>query len=215
MSPHETAMGGPAGGFRTTRWSLLRERDLASLVALYWRPVYLLIRRKGRPVEDAKDLTQEFFARFIEKDVAGQADPARGRFRSFLRAAVDHFCADARDRDGARKRGGDRAILPLDVEAAERALASDDPPEVQFDREWARAVLQDALRALEAEYAARGQSARFAELRPVLAGGTAPDRVALHRARRRFRELVRDRVALTVASRDEVDDEVARLLEAL
>jgi RNA polymerase sigma-70 factor (ECF subfamily) len=211
---HETALGGPRGSFLTTRWTLLRDRDLESVARLYWRPVYLHVRRLGFDVEEAKDLTQDFFARFIEKDWAAQADRARGRFRSFLRAAIDHFCADARDRARAGKRGGGR-VVSLDAGKAEPLLSTDVSPERQFDRQWARSILEDALAELEAEYAARGQSEKFSLLKPVLAGGTSDDRVALHRARRRFGELVRQRVALTVESPGALEDELSALLESL
>ncbi|MBI3099016.1 MAG: sigma-70 family RNA polymerase sigma factor [Planctomycetes bacterium] len=207
--------GDRRGSFLTTRWSLLVREDLGEVFTLYWRPVYLHLRRRGHDIEAAKDLTQGFFVRFLEKGYARQADRARGRFRHFLRAAVDHFAADAHDRSQAKKRGGGRKAVPLDVESAESMLVVEDPVERHFDRQWARAILDDAMAALEQEFAARGQGARFAEFRPVLAGGTHKDRVALHRARKRFRELVRERVARTVESANLVDEELAALLKAL
>jgi RNA polymerase sigma-70 factor (ECF subfamily) len=214
MKPHETALGGSGGSFNTTRWTILRDRDLESIVKLYWRPVYVHVRHRGHSVEDAKDLTQEFFARFIETDVAGQADQSRGRFRSFLRAAVDHFCSDAVDRATAQKRGGGR-VFALNVEEAEPLVSSEVRPEAAFDRQWARALLENALEELAQEFASRGQQAKFAEIRPALAGGTCEDRVALHRARARYRELVRRRVAATVDSPEDVDPEIAHLFQSL
>jgi RNA polymerase sigma-70 factor (ECF subfamily) len=210
VSAHDTA----PGAFRTTRWTLFQDRDLESIARLYWKPVYLHIRRKGIALEDARDLTQDFFARFLERDYAAQADPSRGRFRSFLRAAVDHFCADAGDRARALKRGSGR-VIALDVAAAEPLLSTAETPERAFDRQWARSILDDAVRELEAEYAARGRAESFAAFKPVLAGGTCADRPGLHRARARFRELVRGRVARTVESPSEVDDELRSLLESL
>lgn len=216
VGTRETSTGGDQrASFLTTRWSLLAREDVSAIVGLYWRPVYLHLRRKGHRIEEAKDLTQDFFLRFLEKGYARQADRARGRFRNFLRAAVDHFAADAHDRSQAKKRGGGRRLISLDVEAAESLLVVDDPLDRHFDRQWARAILDDAMQALEQEYVGRGQAERFAEFRPVLAGGTHKDRVALHRARKRFRELVRERVARTVESADEVDQELAALLKAL
>lgn len=214
MSTHDTALGGPQGSFYTTRWTLFQDRDFDSIVRLYWRPVYLHLRRRGLTIEDAKDVTQDFFARFIEKDYARQADRTRGRFRSFLRAAVDHFLSDSGDRARAQKRGGGR-VLPLDVKEAEPLLSKEGSPELHFDRQWARTLLEDALRELAAEYVARGQQQKFETLRPVLTGGTCDDRVGLHRARARFRELVRRRVALTVDSPADVDDELAELFRSL
>lgn len=214
MSSHDTALGGPRGSFYTTRWTLFRERDFDAIVRLYWRPVYLHARRRGLPIEDAKDLTQEFFARFIEKDYAAQADRTRGRFRSFLRAAIDHFLSDAGDRARAQKRGGGK-VFALDIREAEPLLSTEGSPELHFDRQWARTLLDDALRELAGEYAARGQQQKFEMLRPVLTGGTCEDRVALSRARARFRELVRSRVALTVDSPAEIDDELAALFKSL
>ncbi|MBI2931662.1 MAG: sigma-70 family RNA polymerase sigma factor [Planctomycetes bacterium] len=211
----ETSAGGPRGWFATTRWTYVAQGNLDEIVRLYWRPVYLHLRRKGEPVEDAKDLTQDFFTAFLEKDYAGQADRSRGRFRSFLLAATDHFVANARARSRAVKRGGGAKILSLDVETAEHLLSLDDPPERAFDRQWAAALLDDAMSALEREYAARGQSDAFAALKPALVSGTCEDRVALHRARKRFRKLVRERVARTVASPDELEGELRHLFDSL
>ena len=214
MDQNETTMGGGPGAFGTTRWTFLRERDHAEILRLYWRPVYLHLRRRGFAIEEAKDLTQDFFRKFMERDFAAQADRSRGRFRDFLRAAVDHFSSDARDRARAQKRGGDRAFIP-DYEAAEPLLSTDDTPEQLFDRQWARSILEDALRQLGEEYAARGQKAEFEALEPFLAEGTVEDRVALHRARKRFGHLVRERIALTVESPAQVDEEMTDLFVAL
>jgi RNA polymerase sigma-70 factor (ECF subfamily) len=209
----ETSLGGSNENFASTRWSLLDRGDVQEILRLYWRPIYAHLRRRGHSIEDAKDLTQEFFTNFLQKNVASQADRSRGRFRSFLRAAVDHFASDVRDRQSAQKRGGDARIL--DVEAAERTLSTEDTPEREFDRQWARALLDDAMDALAQEYQARGQAEKFREIRPHLVDGSCEDRVALHRARQRIRELVRRRVALTVGSRGEIDEELSELLNSL
>ena len=99
-------MGGSHASFCVTRWSMLARGDRDEIIRLYWRPVYLHLRRRGSSVEEAKDLTQEFFTAFMEKEYEKQADPARGRFRDFLRAAVDHFASNQRARARAQKRGG-------------------------------------------------------------------------------------------------------------
>ena len=207
-------MGGPAHAFLTTNWTLFRHRDMEQIVRLYWRPVYAFLRRKGHSVEDAKDFTQGFFTRFLEKDYASQVNQSRGRFRSFLRVAVEHFVSDELDRARAKKRGGG-AVLPLDVKAAEELLSVEEPPERHFDRQWARAILDDVSRELEEEYRKRGQSDKFAEIRPHLAGGSHQDRSALHRARKRFGELVRRRVVETVRSPSDVDEEIGILFDSL
>ena len=214
VSRQETTLGGPQGAFLTTRWTLVEEGDAEEILKRYWRPVYLHLRRRGHAIEEAKDLTQDFFLTFLEKDYAAQADRSRGRFRSFLKTAVDHFAADARDRARALKRGGGR-IMQLDVEAAEALLSTDESPERLFDRQWARMMLDEAMAELAREYAARGQAEAFAKMRPALGGGSVDDRVALHRARHRFRELLRARIARTVESADQVDEELAELYESL
>jgi RNA polymerase sigma-70 factor (ECF subfamily) len=141
----------------------------------------------------------------LERGYAGQADRLRGRFPDILRTAVDHFAADMRDKGHAQKRGGGR-VFSLDIEAAESFLSDQETPERQFDRQWARAILDDAMEALGREYALS---------RSALAGGACEDRVGLHRARKRFRELVRERVSGTVESAADVDEKMAALFESL
>ena len=231
--------------FPTTRWSLvllagdpatpLARESLAELCGAYWYPLYAYIRRRGHGPEQAADLTQDFFARALEKGLLAEADPSRGRFRSFLRTVCAHFLANRRDRDQARKRGGGRAALPIDPADAEGRyaleLADGLTPERIFDRSWALTLLGQVLDRLGREYDEAGKAATFEALRGVLAGdpdapsyaevaarlGTSEGaaRVAAHRLRRRYGELLRLEIAATLADPAEVDDEIRDLFAAL
>ncbi len=173
----DTGMGEGQGGFPATRWSAVlgarsedrkeRDRSLETLVSAYWRPVYKYIRIKWRRSnEDAKDLTQEFFARAMEKEFFASYDPARGRFRTFMRVCLDGFLSNE-SRDARRiKRGGGAFHLSLEFERAEGELAAADPPspesiERTFDREWVRSLFEIAVEALREECARRGRDAHF------------------------------------------------------
>ena len=214
MSDEETSLGGSGASFRTTRWTILGHRKLDELIQLYWKPVYVYLRRKGHGIEDAKDFTQSFFTKFLEKDYASQADRSRGRFRNFLRACVDHFVSNELDRARAQKRGGGN-VLSLDLESAERLLSNDDPPDRQFNTQWAQAILDESLAELAREYEKRGQSEKFAEIRPFLSAGNCEDRSALHRARRRLGALIRRRVAETLDNPQNLEEELNFLFESV
>lgn len=231
--------------FATTRWSLVRaaadgagaggREALETLCRLYWYPLYAHIRRRGHAVEAAQDLTQEFFARLLEKEWLRTADPQRGRFRSFLLAAADHFLSNQHDRARAEKRGGGRVVLSLDFGDAERRLATEpaDPatPERAFERRWALTLLELVLQRLRDEYATPARAALFDRLQPYLAHGRGPAsyrelatelamtegavKVAIHRARQRFAALLRHEIAQTVTHPAEVDDEIRHLFTAL
>ena len=242
----QTPSDGPSPGhFPTTRWSRvilagdpdapLARESLAELCNAYWYPLYAYIRRRGYGPEQARDLTQDFFARVLEKGLLAEADPARGRFRSFLRTVCAHFLANRRDREQARKRGGGRAVLPIDAADAEGRyaleLADGLTPERIFDRSWALTLLGRVLDQLGREYDEAGKAATFEALRGVLAGdpdapsyaavaarlGTTEGaaRVAAHRLRRRYGELLRQEIAATLAEPAEVDDEIRDLFAAL
>jgi RNA polymerase sigma-70 factor (ECF subfamily) len=217
------------------RGSAAGEEALARLCSHYWYPVFAFIRRRGCSVDEAQDLTQGFFARLIEKGDLAAADRNRGRFRSFLLTACRHYLANERDRARARKRGGGRAPLSIDVVAAEgryeRALADAQTPERLYDRQWCLALLEGVLETLRTEYAAAGRREVFERLAEFLtageAAGTHADaarelemsagavKVAVHRLRRRYREELRRRVADTLGSEDDVEDEIRYLLETL
>lgn len=233
------------GRFATTQWSLVlaaADRDsaegadaLARLCALYWYPVFAFVRRQSGSAEEAEDLTQGFFARLIEKGDLGDADRSRGRFRTFLLTACQYFVLNERERMRAVKRGGGRALLSIDVIAAEsryqRALAHTDTPERLYDRQWCLTLLASVLEDLRAEYVAAGNEVQFERLRAFLTmpddAGTQTDaareleislsavKSAVHRLRGRYREALRRRVADTVESPQDVDDEMHFLLETL
>jgi RNA polymerase sigma factor (sigma-70 family) len=230
--------------FATTRWSVVlhagrsgsHARDaLARLCRTYWFPLYAHVRRRGFPAQDAEDLTQEFFARLLARQSIAQADPARGRFRTFMLTALNHFLADEWERVRAEKRGGGREVLSLDMAHAEnRFLQVTDPaapPDRMFDREWALAVLRTVLAQLEAEYVKAGKADLFAVLKPTLIGTRDSQpyaelaaqlgrnenavKVAVHRLRQRYRERLKAEIADTVASDDEANAEMRVLLQAL
>lgn len=211
------------------------DEALARLCALYWYPIFAFVRRQGRSAEDAQDLTQAFFARLIEKGDLGDADRSRGRFRTFLLTACQHFLFNERDRARAEKRGGGRVPISIDVAAAEgryeRGLAHGETPERLFDRQWCLALLAAVLDGLRADYEAAGKGPLFDRLKDQLTGdggsGTYADaardlvmteaavKVAVHRLRSRYRDELRRRVADTVASPADVEDEIRYLLRTL
>jgi RNA polymerase sigma factor (sigma-70 family) len=211
------------------------DEALARLCALYWYPVFAFVRRQGVPAEEAEDLTQGFFARIIEKGDLGDADRSRGRFRSFVLAACRHFLSNERDRARARKRGGGQLPIPIDVATAEgryeRALAHSETPERLYDRQWCLTLLDGVLEGLREDYEAAGKGRVFDRLKAFLtedeASGThaetgrelgmtgAAVKVAVHRLRRRYRDELRRRVADTVESAEDVEDEIRYLLATL
>ena len=230
--------------FPTTSWTVISaaRRNSASsadalskLCAAYWLPVYSFIRRKGYSREEAEDLTQEFFARVLQHGTFAEARRERGRFRSFLLASVTHFLANEWDRSTAQKRGGTCPTLSLDLEVSEERYHREPfhelTPEALFQRQWALAALDRVLVRLREEYALKEQSAQFDRLRVFLTGdedrgsydqlamtlnlSAAAVRVAVHRLRRRYAEMIREEIAATVAGPDEVDDEIRFLLAAL
>lgn len=231
--------------FETTQWSLVlaagqggseaAEAALARLCSLYWYPVFAFVRRQGYPAEAAKDLTQGFFARLIEKGDLGAADRSRGRFRSFLLTNCQYFVANERDRALAQKRGGGRVPLSIDVAVAEgryeRALAHSETPERLYDRQWSLTLLDGVFEVLRADYAAAGKAELFDRLKEFLTSGedagthveaareldttAGAVKVAIHRLRRRYREELRRRVADTVGPDQDVDDEIRYLLATL
>jgi len=231
--------------FRTTRWSLVQaaaidptqdsRRALAILCQVYWHPVYAFVRRKGYDQDQSLDLTQGFFALLIEKNYLVTADPLRGRFRSFLLASVRHFLANEWDRANALKRGGGHAPVSIDLVEAERwylpAVVDEATPESVFERRWAASLLEHVMVRLHTEFAAAGKSAQLESLSAFLnqdaddthyeelANRTGMSsgalRMAVHRMRRKYRRLLREEIAETVATPEEVDDEIRFLLSAM
>jgi RNA polymerase sigma-70 factor (ECF subfamily) len=231
--------------FATTRWSQVlaagqvhtgdSREALARLCESYWYPLYAYVRRWGHDADQAQDLTQEFFARLLEKHYLRAADPARGRFRSFLLASLKHFLSNERDRVGAAKRGGRATVVPLELETAEgryrRELADAETPETIYERRWALVLLERSLARLRREFEAAGKQTLFARLEGHLTGDqqTVPYadlcaelgmsegaiKVAVHRLRRRFGALLREEISETVSDPAEVDDEIRELFRAL
>lgn len=240
-----TSVWASPGQFPSTRWSRviragdpaapLARESLAELCDAYWYPLYAYIRSRGYAPEPARDLTQDFFVRVLEKGLLAEADPARGRFRSFLRTVCAHFLANRRDWEHARKRGGGRAVVSIDPVDAEGCyaleMADGLTPERIFDRTWALTVLRRVLEKLGREYDEAGKAATFEALRGLLAGdpdastysavaarlGTTEGaaRVAAHRLRGRYGELLRREIASTLDRPAEVDDEIRDLFTAL
>jgi len=208
---------------------------LASLCEMYWYPIYAYVRRQGFNADQAADLTQEFFERVLRKNYFQDADPARGRFRAFLRAAVRHFLSNERDRGRALKRGGDRPPVSLEIETAEGRYQLEPvdgmTPERLFDRRWAMVLLGRALDRLREQYTAAGKADLFAHLRDLLTGDAASVcyseiarstgmsegavKVAVHRLRRRFREVLVAEIAETVSDPGDIDAEIRYLLDAV
>jgi len=230
--------------FASTRWSLVAaagkhspeaQQALAALCQVYWYPLYAYARRQVANVEDAQDLTQEFFAQLIEKDYLQAADPQRGKFRSFLLTAFKRFMAKERDRANAQKRGGDRRILSLDFQAGESRYSlepgSPGTPETVYERRWALTLLEQALTRLRQEFTDAGKQQLFQTLKATLTGDGSLEpygqiatqlgmsepavKVAVHRLRQRYKELLRDEIAQTVTSADEIDDELRDLFNAV
>lgn len=210
-------------------------KALAELCELYWYPVYVFIRRRNVDIPDAEDLTQAFFSRLIEKGGIRTADPERGRFRSFLLAAVKNFLANESRSRHSRKRSPGRNIISLDSDACERsyprALADSMTPDKLFERQWALTLLEGALQKLVAEHRSAKKQQVFEELKAYLGGESMAPRysetaaklqmselavkVAVHRLRHRYRNLLRQEVAQTLESPADVDDELRALLQSL
>ena len=244
MSDSAQSAEGPSL-FVTTHWSVvLAARDksspdsavaLEALCRAYWYPLYAFVRRQGQPACDAQDLTQEFFARLLAKDYLAAAAQEKGRFRTFLRVALKRFLANEWDRARRLKRGGGHPSLSLDTETGEERYQSERgdglPPDRLYERRWAMALLEQTLGRLRAEHTAAGKTEEFERLKGVLMAdrgtidyGTlaaalglseGAARVAVHRLRKRFRELFRAAVADTVSGPEEVDDELRYLVGVL
>ncbi len=220
-----------AGRSDTTR----AHAALANLCQTYWYPLYAYVRRRGHSPEDAQDLTQAFFARLLERNWVGQADQQKGRFRSFLLSAMNHFLADEWDKARAQKRGGGILPVPLQFDTAETRYghepADNVTPEQNYERRWALTLLDKVLQRLRSGYEQEGKKELFAALNPCLVGdrtgqpyaelavtlGVSEGAVksAVHRLRQRYRQLLHDEIAQTVASPGEVNAELHHLFAVL
>ena len=231
--------------FASTRWSLVVaaaqldspecEDALATLCRLYWYPLYAYARRRLPQTQDAQDLTQEFFARLLDKDYLRQADRQRGRFRAFLLTAFKHFLANQQERARALKRGAGQTILTLDFDRGERRYYQEPShaatPESLYERSWALTLLEQGLTRLRQELAGAGKERLFECLKATLTVDATPRpygelagelgitvealKVAVHRLRRRYGELIRAEIAQTVTTPEEIEDELRELFAAV
>jgi len=231
--------------FVTTHWSVVvtagrsdtsrAQVALEKLCQTYWYPLYAYVRRRGHSVEDAQDSTQAFFARLLAGNWVNDADRAKGRFRTFLLTALNRFLANEWDRVHTKKRGGDFVSVPLDTAIAESRYSADTKAALEadrlYDRQWAMTLLERTLSRLESDQQRLGKSDDFAVLSPALTaergdipyaamaaklGQNEPAvRMAVHRLRKRFREVFREEIAQTVADPREVEEEIRHLLAAL
>jgi DNA-directed RNA polymerase specialized sigma24 family protein len=231
--------------FATTRWSLVVDaqapttphgRDaLGLLCEMYWYPLYAYLRRRGHTAEDAQDLTQGFFESLLEHDGLRVVDRARGRFRSFLLGALNHYVSNMRDRHRAQKRGGSVPHISVDQVAAEerygREPADPSTPETVFDRTWAFTLLHRVLTRVQAEWQRTGKERQFEALKSCLTGdrvsGSYRDisgslsmtqgavKQAVHRLRRAYRDALYDEIERTVSHHDDVEAELRHLFDAV
>jgi RNA polymerase sigma factor (sigma-70 family) len=225
--------------FTETQWTLVRTAGnkaspMAAAVALetlckvYWLPIYAYVRRRGYSQHDAQDLTQDFFTRIISDNSFARADRNKGKFRSYLLGALNHFLSDEWDRTQAQKRGGGQILFSLNdaEEKYAQVPASDMTPEKMFDHRWGLILLERGLQRLQEEMKAAKKERPFRVLKPFLAGepgsgyaaparelGVSANRIAVmvFRLRQRFRELVRAELAQTVCSQADLDEELRHL----
>jgi RNA polymerase sigma factor (sigma-70 family) len=231
--------------FVTTRWTVIlsagrqsspqSDRALGELCQTYWFPLYAYVRRRGYSREDAEDLTQAFFARFLERSYLEGLDAERGKFRAFLLASLKHFLANEWDKSQRQKRGGGVPHLSLDWQSAEERLRQEPPdissPDRIYDREWALSLLEKVVVRLRDECAGDGKSRLFEQARGYLMVGEeaipyaegarllgmdeGAMRVAVHRLRKRYRELLQDEIAQTLTDPSQVSRELQSLQAAL
>jgi RNA polymerase sigma factor (sigma-70 family) len=227
--------------FEETHWSVVLEAArthspgsqsaLAHLLQSYWRPLYIYIRQRGGEHHDAQDAIQGFFLTLLENRALGRANPERGRFRTFLLASLNNYLANEHRRESRVKRGGEFEFVPMNDTIEFDLPDSSAPPETEFDRQWAKALLDRALPLTEKNYTSRGKEALFGGLRTFLTG--APEmpgyqtvsarlgisessaKVEVHRLRAQFRENLRREVACTVTEPGEIDDELQYLRRLL
>lgn len=230
--------------FATTHWTVVlasgkhstpeAQAALEELCRTYWFPLYAYVRRRGYAKADAEDLTQAFFAKLLEKNFLAQLDSDKGKFRAFLLAALKHFLANEWDKAQAQKRGGGEQTLSLDWETADtkfQVAAQNEPsPDKAYDREWALALLAKVIERLQRECEQDGKGKLFDQLKVFLMAGKSElaraevaralgmeegaVRVAIHRLRKRYRQLLRDEVANTLSDAAMVDEEMRALFDA-
>jgi RNA polymerase sigma factor (sigma-70 family) len=244
-SEHQTsASSAPGDVFATTHWTVVlaagrrstpqSDEALQQLCKTYWFPLYAYVRRRGHTKEDAEDLTQAFFARFLARNYLEGLNAERGRFRAFLLASLKNFLANEWHKSQRQKRGGGEVPLSLDWQTADRkfqvAAMNEPSPDRAFDREWALALLAKVIERLQKECEADGKAKLFEQLKIFLTAGrdgTAQAeiakslgmeegavRVAIHRLRKRYRVLLRAEIAQTLSDGADVDEEMRALFGA-
>jgi RNA polymerase sigma factor (sigma-70 family) len=228
------------GTFPPTRWTLIRSAQaspearraaIESLLRTYWRPLYVFMRRQGLEEEAARDAVQDLLVRLLEHDFLDRLSPEKGRLRGYLLTAARNHLIHRHERESAARRGGGVAPMPLDFALAERLAAEDaQGPDEAFEREWAASVMERALERLKAEFDSGARRGPFALVLQFFRPGEPPSyrdaaaehgmslpqlKTFLHRARVRYRELVREEVADTVGGPEEAEAELAELLRVL
>jgi RNA polymerase sigma factor (sigma-70 family) len=231
--------------FPNTRWSVVltaagsdttrAQAALEKLCQTYWYPLYAYVRRRGHSPPDAQDLTQAFFARLLERHWVDEADRDRGRFRTFLLTALSRFLSNEWDKQRRQKRGGDVVHVPVQLDTAETRYghepADNSTPEQCYERRWALTLLDSVLRRLRADYEGQGKQELFTALGGTLVGSRdalpyaalakqlatseGAVRVAVHRLRKRYRQLLREEIAQTTAGPDQVDEELRHLFTVM
>jgi RNA polymerase sigma factor (sigma-70 family) len=243
VDPSTASTRAPGDIFATTHWTAVlaagrrhtpqSDQALEELCKTYWFPLYAYVRRRGHSREDAQDLTQAFFARFLERNYLDGLSAERGRFRAFLLAALKHFLANEWDKTQRQKRGGGAAHLSLDWQTADtrfQVAAPADAPDQAYDREWAVTLLESVITGLERECEAAGRAGQFRHLKVYLSRGKGAVpyadaatalgidegavRVAVHRLRKRYRQLLRDEISQTLSDPTQVDEEMRALFAA-
>ena len=246
MASEHSTQPTPAPGdiFATTHWTIVlaagrrnapeADRALEELCRTYWYPLYAYVRRQGYSKEDAEDLTQGFFTRFLERNYLDGVSSEKGRFRAFLLAALKHFLANEYDRAGRQKRGGGAAPLSLDWQDADTRYRIDPAdqlsPDKLYDRAWATTLLEQVIARLRAECVSEGKAKVFEQLKAFLMVGTGDipyaqaaanlglnegaTRVAVHRLRKRYRELLRQEIAQTLSEPANIEGELEALFRA-
>ncbi|MHB8861245.1 MAG: RNA polymerase sigma factor [Pirellulaceae bacterium] len=240
-SSRDKSQHGSASRFETTRWSVILAAGqvktpysaaaMQSLCQSYWHPLYAYARRRVTDVNEAQDLTQAFFAELLEKNYVDAATPSRGRFRAFLLTAFKHFLSKQWGKARAQKRGGGRTPLSIDFDRADARYGIEPSagltPEQLYDRQWAVTLLEQVMAQLAEEYADRGKGelfqrikdfaigdhagARYAHAAASLGMSEAAAKMAAHRLRQRYRQLLREQIAQTVATPQDVDAEIREL----
>jgi RNA polymerase sigma factor (sigma-70 family) len=231
--------------FVTTQWSVVldaagsdstkAQTALEKLCRTYWYPLYAYVRRRGQSPQDAQDLTQAFFARLLDRNWVGDADRERGKFRTFLLTAMSRFLSDEWDKARAQKRGGDVVFIPVQLDAAETRYGHEpidhSTPEQCYERRWALTLLDTVLQRLCDDYGSQGRSELFSYLKSSLNGSRESQpyaelaaqlgmeegavKVAVHRLRKRYRQLLRAEIVQTLSATEDVDEELRHLFAVL